>query len=93
MFKELKEIEEGNVVFKDSYKEENIEFKIMLDSYKKIIIELKEIVIDSKNENIELREELVSCKRKLERRYILVDVLKFEFLRDGIFRKLNLVCY
>ena len=87
--KESKEIEEENSVLKDSYKEENIELKRRLDSYKKKITELQEIVIDSKNENTELREELASCKKKLERKHTLADVLKPEPPRDGTPRKSN----
>ena len=84
-----KEIEEENAVLKDSYKEENIELKKRLDSYQKKITELQEIVIDSKNENTELREELASCKKKLERKHTLADVLKPEPPRDGTPRKSN----
>ena len=80
---------EENAVLKDSYKEENIELKKRLDSYQKKITELQEIVIDSKNENTELREELASCKKKLERKHTLADVLKPEPPRDGTPRKSN----
>ena len=79
--KESKEIEEENSVLKDSYKEENIELK-RLDSYQKEINELREIVT-------ELREELASCKKKLERRHTLADVLKPAPPRDGTPRKSN----
>ena len=73
-----KEIEEENSVLKDSYKEEIIELRRTLDSYQKKITELEERVIDSENESTELREELASCKKKLERRHTLADVLKPE---------------
>ena len=87
--KESKEIEEENSVLKDSYKEEIIELRRTLDSYQKKITELQERVIDSENESTELREELASCKKKLERRHTLADVLKPEPPTDGTPRKSN----